>query len=43
MTLKDKNENLTKEGCGRVVFQKEFNLTYSYTMECGYTASSYLN
>lgn len=33
----------SKEGCGRVVFQNEFNQVYSYTMECGYTSSNGLN
>lgn len=43
MTLKDRNQDLTKQGCGRVVFQRDMNQIYSYTMECGYTCSNYLN
>jgi hypothetical protein len=43
MFSKDRNENMTKEGCGRVVLQKLCNLTYSYTLECGYHQSTYLN
>ena len=43
MTLKDKNEDLTKEGCGRVVFNRILGQVYAYTVECGYTCSNYLN
>lgn len=43
MNAKDKNEDLTKEGAGRVVFNTHFKVTYAYTMECGYTSSVYLN
>jgi hypothetical protein len=43
MNAKDKNEELTKEGAGRVVFNTQFKLSYAYTMECGYTASAFLN
>lgn len=43
MTAKDRNDDLTKEGCGRVVFNKMFGQIYAYTMECGYTQSTYLN
>ena len=43
MNAKDRNEDLSKEGCGRVVFNTRFNLPYAYTMECGYTASTCLN
>jgi len=37
MNAKDKNEDLSKEGCGRVVFNTHFSMPYAYTMECGYT------
>jgi hypothetical protein len=43
MAFKDRNEDFSKEGCGRVVFHRELNVIYSYTMECGYTISSYFN
>lgn len=43
MTMKDRNEDLSKEGCGRVVFNRDLGQIYSYTMECGYTCSGYLN
>ena len=43
MNAKDKNEDLSKEGCGRVVFNTHFKMPYAYTMQCGYTASTYLN
>ena len=36
MKAKDRNEDFSKEGCGRVVFYKEFGLVHSYTLECGY-------
>jgi hypothetical protein len=32
MNRKDKNEELTKEGAGRVVFNKDLGILYSYTM-----------
>jgi hypothetical protein len=43
MNMKDRNEEMTKEGCGRVVFNRILGQIYSYTMECGYTYSNYLN
>ena len=43
MNAKDRNEDLSKEGCGRVVFNTRFSLPYAYTMECGYTGSTCLN
>ena len=43
MNAKDKNEDLTKEGCGRVVFNTKLQVLYAYTMECGYTCSNYIN
>ena len=30
--MKDKGENLTKEGCARVVVSKLANVVYSYTI-----------
>ncbi len=36
MKAKDRNEDISKEGCARVVFYKEFGLVHSYTLECGY-------
>ena len=35
MNAKDRFENLTKEGCGRVVMHKEANIIHSYSLECG--------
>lgn len=32
MKAKDKNEDLSKEGCGRVVFYKDFGVTHAYTL-----------
>lgn len=43
MKAKDRNEDMNKEGCGRVVFYKEFGLTHSYTLECGYHCNTYNN
>ena len=43
MNAKDKNEDMTKEGAGRVVFNTHFNMPFAYTMECGYTASNCIN
>jgi hypothetical protein len=37
MNAKDRNEDMTKEGCGRVVFNTHFGLIYTDTLECGYT------
>ena len=35
MNAKDRFEDLTKEGCGRVVMHKEANIIHSYSLECG--------
>ena len=43
MKAKDRNEDISKEGCGRVVFYKDFGLTHSYTLECGYHCNTYNN
>lgn len=32
MKMKDRGENMTKEGCARVVLSKLANITYSYTV-----------
>lgn len=36
MYSKDRCEEQTKEGCGRVVAYRTCNVIFSYTMECGY-------
>jgi hypothetical protein len=43
MKSKDKNEEQTKEGCGRVVMYKEFGIIHSYTIECGYHYNMFNN
>jgi hypothetical protein len=35
MNSKDKNEERTKEGCGRVVMHRLANIIHSYSLECG--------
>jgi len=40
MTQKDKNENRTKEGSGRVQVYRVANLIHSYTLECGFHLSN---
>ncbi len=35
MNAKDRFEDLTKEGCGRVVMHKEANIIHSYSLQCG--------
>jgi hypothetical protein len=35
MKSRDKNEELTKEGCGRVAIHRLSGIIYSYTIECG--------
>lgn len=42
MTVKDRNEELTKEGCGRVCFYKTYGLIHSYTLEMGFHSSNYV-
>lgn len=32
MNAKDRNEDMTKEGCGRVVFNTHFKVPFTYTM-----------
>lgn len=43
MKAKDKNEDISKQGCGRVVFYKQFGLIHSYTLECGYHMNTFDN
>lgn len=43
MKARDRNEEETKEGCGRVVLYKEFSIIHSYTIECGYHLNAYNN
>ena len=42
MKCKDRNEERTKAGCGRVVAAKEFGLVHAYTLECGYHSATEL-
>jgi hypothetical protein len=42
MNTRDRNEDLTKEGCGRVIFYKNYGLIHSYTLECGFHSSNYV-
>jgi len=34
---------MTKEGCGRVNVYKMTNIIHSYTLECGFHSSNFLN
>lgn len=43
MNAKDRFEDLTKEGCGRVVMHKEANIIHSYSLECGIISANNLN
>ena len=43
MNAKDRFDNNTKQGCGRVYVHKLFNLIHSYTVECGYFAPGKIN
>ena len=43
MNAKDKNEDLTKEGCGRVVMYKLAKIIHSYSVECGIISVNKLN
>jgi cytosolic carboxypeptidase protein 5 len=38
MNSKDRNEERTKEGCGRVVMHRMANIIHSYSLECGIIA-----
>ena len=35
MNAKDRFEDLTKQGCGRVVMHKQANIIHSYSLQCG--------
>ena len=41
MKHKDKGEQLSKEGCGRVVMNKNYGVVCSYTMESSIFSSAY--
>ena len=43
MKIKDKFEDLTKEGCARVVMHKLTGIIHSYSLECGLISSNVLN
>ena len=43
MSSKDRTETLTKEGCARVNVSKITNIIHSYTLECGFHCSNFLN
>ena len=43
MSHKDRFEELTKEGCGRVVIYKMTNIIHSYTLECGFHCNNFVN
>lgn len=43
MSVKDRNEDLSKEGCGRVLFYKQYGLIHSYTLEMGFHSSNYVS
>lgn len=40
MNSKDRNEERTKEGCGRVVMHRLANIVHSYSLECGIISAS---
>lgn len=42
MNSKDKMENLTKEGCSRVIAYTNYRIVHSYTLECGFHCSNYM-
>ena len=43
MNAKDRNEDLTKEGCGRVVMYRLAKIIHSYSVECGIMSANKLN
>jgi cytosolic carboxypeptidase protein 5 len=43
MKARDYGEDLSKEGCARVVVYECSNIVHSYTLECGYHVYSSLN
>ena len=42
MASKDRFESVSKEGCGRVNVYKINNIIHSYTLECGFHCSNYV-
>lgn len=40
---KDRFEEMTKEGCGRVFAYNTTKIIYSYTLECGFHQANSLN
>ena len=43
MKAKDRNQDMNKEGCGRVSFYRDFGIGHAYTLECGYHQNSFDN
>jgi hypothetical protein len=43
MKARDRFEDLTKEGCGRVVMHKLTGIIHSFSLECGIVSSNQLN
>ena len=43
MNAKDRNEDLTKEGCGRVVMYRLAKIIHSYSVECGIVSPINMN
>lgn len=43
MNAKDTNEDMTKEGCGRVVMYRLANIIHSYSLECGIISANKIN
>ena len=43
MSSKDRMEEKTKEGCGRVNLYKICGIPHSYTLECGFHCSNFSN
>lgn len=43
MTVKDKKDGLSREGCGRVSIMKLTGLPNCYTLECNYASGRRIN
>ena len=43
MTVKDKKDGLSREGCGRVTINKMTGLPNCYTLECNYASGRRIN
>lgn len=43
MKVKDRCDEITKEGCARVVMHKTAGIIHSYSLECGLISSNSLN